>query len=81
MPVILRIGPYVFFFFSLENNEPPHIHVQRDRDVAKFWLNPVALASNKRYPLYELTRIRRLVEDNRELLLKGWYEYFECTND
>jgi Domain of unknown function (DUF4160) len=34
MPVVLRIGPYVFFFFSLENDEPPHIHVQRDRDVA-----------------------------------------------
>jgi hypothetical protein len=55
MPVVLRIGPYVFFFFSLENDEPPHIHVQRDRDVAKFWLTPVALASNRRYPEYELT--------------------------
>jgi hypothetical protein len=68
--------PIHFFFFSLENNEPPHIHVQRDKDVAKFWLNPVALASNRRYAEHELTRIRKLVEANRNLLLRGWHDHF-----
>ncbi len=81
MPVILRIGPYTFFFFSLENNEPPHIHVKRDQDLAKFWLTPVSLASNRYFPLHELTRIRILVQENRELLLKGWNDYFNRTND
>ncbi len=80
MPVVLRIGPYTFFFFSLENNEPPHIHVQRDQDVAKFWLNPVALASNRRYPEHELTHIRKLVEANRNLLLRGWHDHFGTTD-
>ena len=28
VPTILRVGPYRFFFFSNENNEPAHIHVQ-----------------------------------------------------
>lgn len=81
MPVILRIGPYTFFFFSLENNEPPHIHVKRDKDLAKFWLAPVSLASNRYFPLHELTRIRILVQENRELLLRGWNDYFDRTND
>jgi hypothetical protein len=40
MPVGLRIGPYSFLFYSLENDEPPHIHVRRDRNIAKFWLDP-----------------------------------------
>ncbi len=42
MPTILRIGPYRFFFYSNEKGEPSHIHVQRERFLAKFWLNPVA---------------------------------------
>ena len=43
MPTVLRIGPYRFFFVSLDFNEPPHIHVKREKMVAKFWLDPVAL--------------------------------------
>lgn len=45
MPTVLLLGPYRFFFFSLENDEPPHIHVERDDAVAKYWLDPVELAS------------------------------------
>src|SRR5262245_37627615 len=46
MPTILRSGPFRFFFFSNEGREPPHIHVRAGGDEAKFWLDPVALASN-----------------------------------
>src|SRR5690606_5154622 len=28
MPTVLRSGSYRFFFYSLENDEPPHIHVE-----------------------------------------------------
>ena len=34
MPTVLRIGPYRFFFVSLDFNEPPHVHVKRERMVA-----------------------------------------------
>ncbi|MGH7575280.1 MAG: DUF4160 domain-containing protein, partial [Longimicrobiales bacterium] len=43
MPTVLREGPYRFFFVSLDGNEPPHVHVQRERRVAKFWLDPITL--------------------------------------
>jgi hypothetical protein len=46
MPTVLRIGPYRFFFFSNEGDEPVHIHVQRERALAKFWLKPVLLAGS-----------------------------------
>ena len=35
MPTVLRIGPYRFYFYSHEPNEPPHIHVDRDDLSAK----------------------------------------------
>jgi hypothetical protein len=34
MPTALRLGPYRFFFYSLENREPPHIHVEEGENVA-----------------------------------------------
>ena len=46
VPTILVAGPYRMYFHSHEPNEPPHIHVDRDDQSAKFWLEPVALARN-----------------------------------
>jgi len=36
MPTVLRSGPYRFYFYSHEPNEPPHVHVDRDDQSAKF---------------------------------------------
>ena len=45
MPKIAGIpGPYWFFFYSFDCNEPMHVHVRRERQQAKFWLAPVTLA-------------------------------------
>jgi hypothetical protein len=76
MPVVLRIGPYVFFFYSLENNEPPHIHVRRDTSKAKFWLQPVELHSASGFAPFELNRLAGMVEENRKLFLETWNDYF-----
>lgn len=43
MPSIRNIGPYRFFFYSGDRDEPTHIHVERERNKAKFWLDPVRL--------------------------------------
>jgi hypothetical protein len=76
MPVVLRIGPYVLFFYSQENNEPPHIHVRREKKHAKFWLEPVELESSGGFPAFELNRLAKMVEENRRLLLEAWNDYF-----
>ncbi|WP_409988699.1 DUF4160 domain-containing protein [Cellvibrio sp.] len=41
MPVILRLNGFRFFFYSNEGNplEPAHIHVSKDGDEAKIWLD------------------------------------------
>lgn len=77
MPTILRIGAYRFFFFySNENNEPAHIHVQRERALAKFWLKPVTLASSTGFPAQELTKLSRLVQENATTSTEAWNESF-----
>jgi len=76
MPTILQIGPYRFFFYAGDRNEPSHIHVERDRHTAKFWLELVRLQKSGGFSSVELNRIQRLVEKNREQLLREWNEYF-----
>jgi hypothetical protein len=75
-PVILRAGPYRFYFYSHEPNEPPHVHVDRDEESAKFWLSPVGLAYNLGFSPNELRRIEAIVTENQQPLLEAWYGYF-----
>ena len=76
MPTILRSGPNRFFFYSGDRGEPVHVHIERDDKLAKFWLEPVRLQDSGGFPTTEITRIRKLVEDNSEFLLRIWNEYF-----
>ena len=75
-PTVLRSGPYRFFFFSNEAGEPPHVHVQRERMLAKFWLNPVRLARSTGFSPRELRGIQRVVAENETALQEAWNEYF-----
>jgi hypothetical protein len=77
MPTIARIGPYRCFFFSNEGTEPPHVHVQRERRLAKFWLVPVELAGATGFGPPELRRIERMVRDNQQDFLERWNRFFE----
>ena len=76
MPTILRDGPYSFIFFSSDKGEPPHIHVKRDRRIAKFWLDPISLAKNRGFPEHELDRMVHLIVTHQPTLLEAWHEYF-----
>ncbi len=76
MPTVKRIGPYRFFFVSLDYSEPPHIHVQREKKVAKFWLDPVVLQKTGGFNPRELNKIAKLVQEHREEFLERWYEFF-----
>ncbi len=76
MPTVRGIpGPYRVFFYSFDCNEPEHVHVQRERRVAKFWLDPVALANNHGFSAQELNRIRRLILANLVKISEEWHEH------
>jgi hypothetical protein len=76
MPTLLRSGPYRIYVVSHDLHEPPHVHVDRDDQSAKFWLAPVALARNLGFSAVELRRIQRIVAEHEAELLEGWNEYF-----
>ncbi len=76
MPTVLTSGPYRFFFYSGDRDEPPHVHVERERNKAKLWLDPVRLQYSRGFSQREINRIQRLVEENRERFLRRWNEFF-----
>jgi hypothetical protein len=76
MPTVFQIGPYSFIFFSSDRGEAVHIHVKRDRQIAKFWLDPISLAKNRGFKEHELNRITRLVVENQQTLLEAWNDHF-----
>lgn len=78
MPTVWRVGPYRFFFYSNEGSEPPHIHVQAGRHLAKFWLDPVSLAVSKHFTAHELSRLERLVVEREGQLREVWNAFFNA---
>ena len=76
MPTALRVGPYRFFFYAGDRDEPEHVHVEREENVAKFWLNPVRLDRSGGFRRAELRDIQRIVEEHRSALLEAWHDYF-----
>jgi len=76
MPTILRVGPYRFFFYAGDNDEPLHIHVERDDKIAKFWIEPVRLQSSGGFSRAEVIKIHKIIEQNRNKLKEAWDEYF-----
>ena len=69
MPTTLRPGPYRFYFYSCDCDEPRHMHIDREKMSAKFWLDPdVSLAENYGFNRKELRDIEWIVRDNLETL-------------
>ena len=73
----MQSGPYRFFFFASDRLEPPHVHVERDEKLAKFWLQPVRKAYNYGFSATELKRIADIVHANESALVDAWHEYFD----
>lgn len=76
MPTVFKDGPYRFFFYSGDRDEPFHIHVERNDKVAKFWLDPIRLQNSGGFNRLELRQIRSIIEKNQEALTEAWNEYF-----
>ena len=75
MPTLLREGPFRFFFYLGDRGEPPHVHVQRDNNIAKFWLNPVMLERSGGLSRSEIRRVERIIEEQSGFVFRR----VECT--
>jgi len=76
MPTVKGIpGPYRFFFYSFDCNEPMHVHVQREKMICNFWIRPLALAGNQGFSSKKLNTIREIITRNRENIMEAWHEH------
>lgn len=80
MPTVLLVGPYRFFFYAGDRDEPAHIHVERDDKVSKFWLDPTRLQRSGGFSRTEIRRIHELVKIHHKELLEAWNDYFGLTD-
>ena len=76
VPTVLRSGPYRFYFYSSDRYEPPHVHVSREANEAKFWLDPVRLAWSRGFSATELRKIEAIVAENVQEFMKAWNAFF-----
>lgn len=85
MPQIFRIGSYIIYFWSNENNplEPVHVHIAEGRATAnatKVWITETGKAllcnNNSRIPDRILKGIIRIIEANSAEIIEKWKDLF-----
>lgn len=85
MPQIFRIGSYIIYFWSNENNplEPVHVHIAEGRasaNATKIWITSSgkALLCNNisRIPQKTLKNMMRFIEANSSIIIDKWYGQF-----
>ena len=75
MPEVLRMEGFIFYFFSREGNEPPHIHVRKDENRCKYWLVPISCDYNFGFKSKELKKIEGIIHDHFDFLKEAYDEY------
>jgi hypothetical protein len=76
MPTILRLNGFRFFFYTNEHS-PVHIHVEKENKTAKYNLEPIVeLIYSRKFKASEISEMRKLVIENKDIFIEKWYEYF-----
>lgn len=80
--VLIDFLGYAFYFWSKENNEPPHIHVSKGiptENATKFWITKDGIKlehNNSRIQPNELKKISHYILANRAEIIAAWYSHF-----
>lgn len=85
MPQIFRIGSYIVYFWSNENDplEPVHVHIAEGRasaNATKVWLTSsgktLLCNNNSQIAKRELRKIMGIIEANSREIMDKWYSQF-----
>lgn len=76
MPKVFEWRGWRFEFYSLDRDEPPHVHIRKDRKETKIWIERLAIARNKRCTDQELNDLLGVVKDHQQEFLEKWNEHF-----
>ncbi len=79
MPTILFINGWRIFFYSNENNEPIHVHVQKAELEGKFWLKvetfEIEEASSYNMNNKDKREIRKLIFEHFDYIVDSWNKF------
>ncbi len=69
------------FFYSHENDEPPHVHCTKAEKSAKFFLESAKknLIMSYSYNMNskDIKQVEDILYDNYDYILKKWEEFFK----
>ena len=78
MPTVFYLKGYRFFFYSNENDEPVHIHVEKAEASAKFWLEPkLTEAFSYGFTGKQRKEINGIIAEHINEFKQAWYEHFK----
>jgi len=77
MPTVLTEEGFRFFFWSNENDEPMHVHVEKSGAEGKIWLDPfINIAYMHGFSPKEQKKIMEIVTTNLLIFKQKWNEHF-----
>ncbi len=85
MPQIFKIGSYIVYFWSNENEplEPIHVHIAKGRassNATKIWITSTGktlLCNNaSKIPPQTLRKLMRIIEANSNIIIDKWTSQF-----
>ena len=85
MPQLLRLGPYILYFWSNESEplEAVHVHIAEGRampNATKVWITSAGKAllcnNNSHIPSRLLNRMLRVIEANSVEFTQAWERHF-----
>lgn len=76
MPTLFILFGYRFFFWSNEH-DPVHVHISKGDSEAKYNVITLELVENHGFKRNELRMIESIIEENKEIIIGRWNEYFK----
>ena len=76
MPRLFKVFGLRFFFYSNEH-EPIHVHIRNADGEAKFNIETMQCIDNKGLKNKDLKLAEALIEENKSLIIRHWYNYFK----
>lgn len=85
MPQVFKMGPYLVYFWSNENEplEPVHVHISRgvpSKNSTKVWLTKsggaLLVGNDSAIPFNVLRNIMDAIEARHEYIVARWLKHF-----
>ncbi|MDR1701139.1 MAG: DUF4160 domain-containing protein [Lachnoclostridium sp.] len=83
LPNLFQIGGYKVFFWSNENNEPIHVHIQKGKptsNATKIWITSsggcIVASNNSKIPQNELSELLEVISAQFFMICEAWKKHF-----